>query len=60
MYICSLLITTCPKIDQDGWRYVHMVTIRNTPLSTKDDEIQAIGAKGVAGSYEFEPFSAIS
>ena len=40
--------------------YVHMVTIRNTPLSTNQDQIEAIGAKGVAGYYEFEPFSAIS
>jgi hypothetical protein len=31
-----------------------------TPPSAKDDEIQAIGAKGLAGYYEFEPFSAFS
>jgi hypothetical protein len=31
-----------------------------TSLSTKGDQIQAIGPKGVAGSYEFDPFSAIS
>ena len=40
--------------------YVHMVTIRKTPLSTNHDQIEAIGPKGVAGYYEFEPFSAIS
>ena len=40
--------------------YAHMVTIRNTPLSTKGDQIEAIGSKGVAGYYEFQPLSAIS
>ena len=40
--------------------YVHMVTIRNTPLSTNQSQIEAIGAKGMAGYYEFEPVSATS
>ena len=40
--------------------YVHMVTIRKTPRSTSNDQIQAIGPKGLPGYYEFEPFSAIS
>jgi hypothetical protein len=31
-----------------------------TPPSAKDDQMHAIGLKGVAGYYEFKPFSAIS
>ena len=39
---------------------VHMVAIRKPPLSTKDDQIEAIRAGGVAGYYEFAPFAAVS
>jgi predicted xylose isomerase-like sugar epimerase len=43
-----------------GGRYDSRGEAPKRLLSTNHDQIQAIGAKGVAGYYEFEPFSAIS
>jgi hypothetical protein len=43
-----------------GW-YGFKGQALQTPLRTKDDQVQAIGARGVPGDYEFlAPFAAIS
>lgn len=41
-------------------RYVEVVVGIKTSLKYQSVRFQAIGAKGLAGYYEFEPFSAVS
>ena len=55
-----LLIRHCARIDQNGWRYVSRGKALETSLSTKGVRFLSIGLKGVAGYYEFGPFSTIS
>jgi hypothetical protein len=60
LYIGSLLLSQGPWIDQDGWLVNFQNQAPQTPQSTTKDQIEAIRAKGVAGYFGFEPFSAIS